>query len=110
MRIESLPPARLEEAVELWRQTGLIRSWNDPREDAQRVLAGPASTVLAGFDGDALVATAMVGHDGHRGWVYYLAVAPNAQNRGCGRLMMKACEAWLVQRVGRRDRALPQTA
>lgn len=98
MQIRPLPPAQLEEAIELWRQTGLTRPWNDPHDDARRALAGPASTILAGFDGETLLATAMVGHDGHRGWVYYVAVAPTAQGRGHGREMMQACEAWLVSR------------
>lgn len=98
MKIGPLPPARLEDAVELWRQTGLTRPWNDPHDDARRALAGPASTILAGFAGEMLIATAMVGHDGHRGWVYYVAVVPAAQRRGHARAMMQACEAWLVDR------------
>jgi ribosomal protein S18 acetylase RimI-like enzyme len=98
MRIVSLPAARLEEAVQLWQQAGLVRPWNDPRQDAKRALAGPASTLLAGFEDETLVATAIVGHDGHRGWVYYLAVAPSARGRGRGRSMMEACEEWLRER------------
>jgi ribosomal protein S18 acetylase RimI-like enzyme len=50
------------------------------------------------LDGEMLIATAMVGHDGHRGWVYYVAVAPAAQARSHGKEMMRACEAWLVER------------
>jgi hypothetical protein len=61
-------------------------------------MAGPASTVLAGSDGAQLLATAMVGHDGHRGWVYYLAVRPDQRGRGHGRAMMRACETWLSAR------------
>lgn len=45
-----------------------------------------------------LLGTAMVGHDGHRGWVYYLAVSPDAQGNGLGRRLMAACEQWLVTR------------
>jgi ribosomal protein S18 acetylase RimI-like enzyme len=40
----------------------------------------------------------MVGHDGHRGWVYYLGVRAEARARGHGRAMMRACEAWLAAR------------
>jgi ribosomal protein S18 acetylase RimI-like enzyme len=40
----------------------------------------------------------MVGHDGHRGWVYYLAVDPRSRRRGLGRRMMQAAEAWLRKR------------
>lgn len=98
MRIERLPAERIDELVELWRAAQLTRPWNDPRADARLALDGPASTILAGLDGDRLVATAMTGHDGHRGWVYYLAVDPAARGRGHGAAMMRACEAWLRER------------
>jgi ribosomal protein S18 acetylase RimI-like enzyme len=61
-------------------------------------LQGASSTVLAGTQDGSLVATAVVGHDGHRGWVYYLAVARDARGRGYGRTMMAACERWLADR------------
>lgn len=73
-------------------------SWNDPEADLRRALDGSASTVLAAVAEGQLLATAMVGHDGHRGWVYYLAVSPHLQGRGLGRQMMRACEAWVVAR------------
>ena len=40
----------------------------------------------------------MVGHDGHRGWVYYLAVTAGARRRGLGRELMRASEDWLRAR------------
>lgn len=78
--------------------SGLTRPWNDPDADLARALAGPASTVLAALDGNTLVGTAMVGHDGHRGWVYYLASHPEHRGQGIGRALMAACEAWLIER------------
>lgn len=98
MIIQGLTGDLYGDAVELWRATGLTRPWNDPMDDLTRAMAGPSSTVLAGLDGGRLVATAMVGTDGHRGWVYYLAVSPAAQRRGRGRTMMTACEQWLRAR------------
>jgi ribosomal protein S18 acetylase RimI-like enzyme len=98
MEIGPLPPAQFDAAIQLWRNAGLTRPWNDPSEDLHRAIAGPASTVLAGIEGETLLATAMVGHDGHRGWIYYLAVTENARGRGHGRTMMQACEAWLAKR------------
>jgi len=50
---------------------------------------------LTGRDGERIVATAMIGHDGHRGWVYYVAVDPDCRNRGHGRIIMTAAEDWL---------------
>jgi len=40
----------------------------------------------------------MVGFDGHRGWVYYLAVSPDHRRKGLGRALMAAAEAWLRAR------------
>ena len=98
MHIESLVPWQFDAAIALWHDVGLTRPWNDPIEDLRRAMAGPASTVLAGTDHGELLATAMVGHDGHRGWVYYLAVRPDRRGRGHGRAMMRACETWLTAR------------
>lgn len=87
-----------EAVVTLWEAVGLTRPWNDPYADFTRAVCGPSSAVLGAFDGQSLVGTAMVGHDGHRGWVYYLAVAPDARRQGCGAAIMAACEAWVRER------------
>jgi ribosomal protein S18 acetylase RimI-like enzyme len=98
MQIGPLQPQNRDAAIALWHAAGLVVPWNDTRADLERALAGPSSTVLAAMDGGSLLATAMVGHDGHRGWVYYLAVDGSLRRRGIGREMMAACERWLSQR------------
>lgn len=95
MDIRELTSADRAAATHLWEQAGLTRPWNDPALDFDRALAGPTSTVLGALDAGAVVGTAMVGNDGHRGWVYYLAVAPGHRQRGLGRRMMDAAERWL---------------
>jgi ribosomal protein S18 acetylase RimI-like enzyme len=99
MRISDLPAGHTDDAVALWHATGLTRPWNDPYADLTRALAGPTSTVLGaqGADG-CLLGTAMVGHDGHRGWVYYLAVQPELRRSGLGGRLMHASERWLRER------------
>ncbi|RKQ86093.1 hypothetical protein C8N24_4102 [Solirubrobacter pauli] len=96
--IRPLTDDERDAAVTLWRTCGLTRPWNDPHADFDRALAGPGSTVLGHFEDGALAGTAMVGHDGHRGWVYYLAVDPRDRGRQLGRALMAACEAWLAER------------
>jgi len=49
-------------------------------------------------DANVLVATAMVGYDGHRGWINYLAVADSHRRRGLGRLLMAEAERALAER------------
>jgi ribosomal protein S18 acetylase RimI-like enzyme len=94
LKIGFLSDSETEAAVLLWEEARLTRPWNDPRADIRRALASPASTVLAGRIDGRLIATAMVGFDGHRGWVYYLAVAASEQGQGLGRQMMRAAETW----------------
>lgn len=92
--VQPLPEHLYGAAVALWQQTGLSRSWNDRDADLRRAMTGTSSTVLAAVEQNALLGTAMVGHDGHRGWVYYLAVTPTNQRQGLGRRLMQACEQW----------------
>jgi ribosomal protein S18 acetylase RimI-like enzyme len=84
--------------IALWLACGLTRPWNDPASDYALAMATATSTVLVARDGDAIAASVMVGFDGHRGWVYYLAVAPERQREGLGRTMMTAAEGWLRER------------
>jgi ribosomal protein S18 acetylase RimI-like enzyme len=95
MQIRDLTSLTIEAAAALWHEVGLTRPWNPPVLDLQRALDSSASTVLGGFDGERLVGTVMVGHDGHRGWVYYLAVDERQRGIGRGREMMTAAEHWL---------------
>jgi hypothetical protein len=85
--IGPLVDAEIEQAVALWREAGLTRPWNDPLVDARLALSNPTSTILAARDDDRLLATVMVGFDGHRAWVYYLAAAASERRSGLGRRM-----------------------
>jgi ribosomal protein S18 acetylase RimI-like enzyme len=81
--------------VALWERCGLLRPWNDPRKDIARKMAVQPELFLVGLANHAIVATAMAGYEGHRGWVNYVAVAPEWQRQGLGRRMMGAVERLL---------------
>lgn len=98
MTIADATQVDADAVIALWQACGLTRPWNDPRADFNRALAGPSSTVLVLREGSAIAASAMVGHDGHRGWVYYLATDPDRRRAGLGRTMMAAAEDWLRAR------------
>jgi len=86
----------VEAVVALWRDCGLTRPWNDPHADVAAARRNPTSTVLVALDeSSAVVGTAMAGYEGHRGWLYYVAVAPGLQGTGLGRRVVAAAEAWL---------------
>jgi ribosomal protein S18 acetylase RimI-like enzyme len=98
MHLTDVSPADFPAVIALWEEAGLTRPWNPPAADLQRALDTDTSTVLCARVGDRVAATVMVGHDGHRGWVYYLAVAHADRGTGLGRTLMQAAEAWLVER------------
>ncbi len=80
----------------LWRACGLVMSHNDPAADFRLARAGVSSEVLVGEEETGrIVGAVMVGHDGHRGWLYYVASDPASRGRGFGRQMVQAAEDWL---------------
>jgi ribosomal protein S18 acetylase RimI-like enzyme len=87
--------ADVEEVVALWQACGLTRPWNDPYVDIADARRGPTSAVLVARLVGRVVATVMAGFDGHRGWMYYVAVDPILQGNGHGRAAVAAAEDWL---------------
>ncbi len=98
MKIRAYRPSDEAAVIGLWEACGLIRPWNDPREDIARKLAEQPELFLVGTAEDKLVASAMVGYDGHRGWVYYFAVAPERRKQSLGRMLMHEVERRLIDR------------
>ncbi len=95
LAIAPIDDADVTGVVALWQACGLTRPWNDPAADIALARKGANAAVLVGRDGRTIVATVLVGHDGHRGWVYYLAVDADCRGKGYGRVMMNAAERWL---------------
>lgn len=96
--IRPITQAEVEAVIALWHRCGLVRPWNPPREDIARAAGKENSELLVGMCDGRPIATVMVGHDGHRGWLYYLAVEPEVRRRGIGRAMVRAAEGWLAAR------------
>jgi ADP-ribose pyrophosphatase YjhB (NUDIX family)/ribosomal protein S18 acetylase RimI-like enzyme len=85
--------------IALWGACGLTRPWNDAAQDIAFARGKPNSDVLVGVDAAGTIrAAAMVGHDGHRGTMYYVGVDPDHRRHGFGRQMVAAAEAWMEAR------------
>ncbi len=95
LEIRVMRDDELERVVELWHACGLTRPHNDPHRDIEKARAKPGSEILVGLDNGKVVASVMVGHDGHRGVVYYVSADPDVQGKGIGRQIMAAAEDWL---------------
>ena len=91
-------PFRIDETdavVALWHAVGLTRPWNDPHLDIERKLAVQPELFLVADEGGLVVGTVMAGYDGHRGWLYYLASAPDRRGEGIARTLVAEAEARL---------------
>jgi len=87
-----------EAVVALWSACDLTRPWNDPYRDIARKLEVQRELFLVGEEDGRVIATAMIGYEGHRGWVNYLAVDPALRGGGRGRALMAEAERLLLER------------
>ena len=98
LNITPIEDRDVAEVTALWQRCGSTRPWNDPAADIALARRGDNSSVLVGRYDGVLAASVMVGHDGHRGWVYYVTVDPDRRYLKFGRAIMSAAEAWLRER------------
>ncbi|MEP6964318.1 MAG: GNAT family acetyltransferase [Polaromonas sp.] len=100
MNIRPFGIADTEAVVALWQACELVRPWNDPYKDILRKLSVNAELFLLGevqgTRGNELVAGAMFGYEGHRGWLNYLAVAPAWRRKGFAAQLMVRGEHLLL--------------
>jgi ribosomal protein S18 acetylase RimI-like enzyme len=83
------------DVIDLWHCCNLIVPQNDPKKDIKMKLQVQPELFFVGTISNRIVSTVMTGYDGHRGWIYYLAVDPDFQKRGIGRYMVEKAESKL---------------
>ena len=96
MKIRSFTIEDEKAVIELWQKCDLVRSWNNPRADIARKLKVNPELFLVGILDGKIIAAAMGGYEGHRGWVNYLAIDPSYQRKGFGRQIMQDIEKRLL--------------
>lgn len=92
---EAIVPQDEKAVADLWRQCDLVAPYNDPISDLRFACSRPCSTVFVAVEEDSIVGTVMTGHDGHRGWLYYVACAPDHRHKGIARKLIAEAETWL---------------
>ena len=96
--IRQFVPNDTNRVIFIWEQCDLVRKWNNPNFDIQRKLNFQKELFFVGLLNDEIIATAMFGYDGHRGWLNYFAVMPNFQKRGFGKQLMTFGEMALIEK------------
>ncbi len=92
MNIRTYQPTDEKALITLWDICNLTVSWNDPRKDIKRKIDDNPDLFFVGDIGNKIIASCMAGYDGHRGWIYYLAVHPEYQKKGIAKLIITFAE------------------
>jgi GNAT superfamily N-acetyltransferase len=82
--------------VALWDACGISNPQNDPARDIPFARDAANAMLFVGHRDGRLIGTVLAGHDGHRGWLYKLAVAPDQQGNGFGRALVRHAEDWIA--------------
>ena len=91
-------PSDRESVIALWQTVfGYETAHNDPALAIARKLAVADGLFFVASPADKVVGTVMAGYDGHRGWLYSVAVHPNQRGTGLGSRLVQHAEAALVQ-------------
>ena len=88
----------MQNVTHIWKECGLIRSWNNPKLDIQRKVKIQKDLFFVAELSNRIIATAMFGYDGHRGWLNYFAVLPQFQKSGYGKQLLEFGEKILFDK------------
>ena len=81
--------------IRLWERCELTRPWNNPTLDFRRKMDDFLGAFWLVENNGQIIASVMVGYDGHRGSLNYLAVDPDFQGNGIGRKLVAEAEGFL---------------
>ena len=98
MKVRSYHSADCAQVVELWDAVFPgATGHNDPKASIDRKVAADDGLFFVAADGDSIIGTVLAGYDGHRGWLYSVAVAPDRRRDGIGSQLIRHAEQALAQ-------------
>ena len=98
MEIRPFTIEDIDATVELWRLAELLSTKNDPRRDIERKLGYSPWGFLVMVEEDKIIGSIMIGYDGPRGWVNYLACHPDYRRRGVAAALVNRAREVLLER------------
>ena len=97
LEIKSYQPSYATDLINLWKECNMVAPNSNPQRDIYTKLSFQPNMLYVGLIDGKLVASVMIGYEGHRGWINFLVVKPEFQRKGIGRRMMGFAEEVLVQ-------------
>ena len=98
MEIRVFVEADTDAVIDLWQLANLTHPNNDSALDIKRKMNDSPWGFLVAMDGKTIIGSIMVGYDGHRGWINYLACHPNYRRRGVAKSLMNEAKKLLLER------------
>ena len=95
--IRTYRPDDAKAVIDLWKECGLIVPWNNPATDINRKCADSPQMFFIGELENELAASCMAGYDGHRGWIYFLAVKYSQRGKGLASRLVDHVEKELIE-------------
>ena len=87
------------QVIALWETVfGYEDSHNKPGMAIDMKLAAPDGLFFVAVVDDTVVGTVLAGYDGHRGWLYAVAVHPQHRKQGLGKALVRYAEQALTAR------------
>ena len=82
-----------DQVIALWNSVfGYSEPRNKPAFIIDKKLAVDDNLFFVALEKDKIVGTIMAGYDGHRGWIYSMAVLPEFRNKEIGTKLLKHAE------------------
>ena len=98
MEIRVFVEADTDAVIDLWQLANLTHPNNDSALDIRRKMNDSPWGFLVAMDGKTIIGSIMVGYDGHRGWINYLACHPNHRRHGVAKSLMNEAKKLLLER------------
>ena len=92
MKIRPYQDSDQSAVIQIWIDCGLVAPQNNPIQDIIRKSQVNPEWFLIGIVNKKIIASCMVGYEGHRGWINYLAISPKEQRKGFATQMMSKAQ------------------
>ncbi|MGD0566419.1 MAG: GNAT family acetyltransferase [Candidatus Goldiibacteriota bacterium] len=98
IKIRKYRPEDKHGVIRVWKENfNYTAAYSDPEKSLKQKLRQKDGLLFVADDGGEVAGAIMAGYDGHRGWIYSLAVNKGLRNKGLGSSLLKYAENELIK-------------